>query len=108
MDLLVVVSAQLLLLLWAPLTEWLLNISLRVLAADHEADLARWVGRDSGVCVFDDGEDLLARLLQVRDQGKMEPLVLSYDRLAGIHGKGEAPLTTLSSDDTPLLQRAKQ
>ena len=77
MDLGVVVSAKLVLLLWAPATQRLANIALGILAANHEADLAGWVGGDGGVCVFDRGEDLLAVLLQLGDQWEVEPLVLS-------------------------------
>ena len=82
MDLGVVVSAKLILLLWAPATQWLANIALGILAANHEADLAGWVGGDGGVCVFDRGEDLLAVLLQLGDQWEVEPLVLSCIKLA--------------------------
>lgn len=76
MDLGIIVSAQFVLFLRAPLAERLANIAVGILAADHEADLARWVGRDGGVGVFDGWEDLLAVLLQFGDQWKVEPLVL--------------------------------
>lgn len=76
MDLLVVVLAKLLLLLNRPLTDRLLEVSVGVEAADHEADLARGVGGDGGVSVLNVREDLLAVLLEVGDQGKVKPLVL--------------------------------
>lgn len=77
MDLGVVVSAKLVLLLWAPATQRLANIALGILAANHEANLAGWVGRDSGVCVLNGWEDFLAVLLKLSDQWEVEPLVLS-------------------------------
>lgn len=78
-DLLVVVSVDGLLLLCGPRSEWVLNITVGVLAADHEADLTTWVGWDGGVCVFDSWEDLLAVLLQLGDEWKVEPLVLGWE-----------------------------
>lgn len=78
MDVLVVVAAQTLLLLAGPGAERLLDVAVGVLGADHEADLAGGVGGDGGVGVFSDGEDFLASLLEVGDQGEVEPLVLSY------------------------------
>jgi hypothetical protein len=63
-DLLVVVSAKLFLFFQAPGPHWLLNVSARIFTADHEADLAGGVGGNGGVSVFDDREDLLARLLK--------------------------------------------
>jgi hypothetical protein len=80
MDLLAVVSAQLLFLLLRPGSHWLLDVALSILAADHEADLSRWVGWDRGVCVFGDWEDLLAVFLELGNKLEMEPLVLSYQR----------------------------
>lgn len=56
-DLLAVVLAELLLLLRRPAAKRLLDVALGVLGADHEANLARWVGRDGGVRVLDSGED---------------------------------------------------
>jgi hypothetical protein len=44
--------------------------------------LTGWVGGDGGVCVFNSWEDLLAVLLELGDQWKMEPLVLSCIKLA--------------------------
>ena len=78
MDLLVVVAAQTLLLLGGPGTNGLLDVAVGVLAADHEADLARRVGRDGGVGVLGDGEDFLAVFLELGDERKVEPLVLGY------------------------------
>jgi len=76
-DLRVVVSAELDLLLSGPLAKGNLDVGVGVLGADHEADLARGVGRDGGVGVLGDGEDLAAVLPELGDQGKVEPLVLS-------------------------------
>jgi hypothetical protein len=75
-DLSVVVPAELVFLLRGPATQWLANIAFGVLAANHEADLARWIGGDGGVCIFNGREDLLAVLLELGDQWKVEPLVL--------------------------------
>jgi hypothetical protein len=77
-DLRVVVSAQLLLLLWGPGPNGHLDIAIGVLAADHEANLSRGVGWDSGVSVLGNREDLLAVLLQLGNERQVEPLVLSY------------------------------
>jgi hypothetical protein len=70
MDLLAVVLAQLLLLFLRPRAS--------VLAANHEADLAGWVGRDGGVGIFDNGEDFFALLLQVGNERHVKPLVFSF------------------------------
>jgi hypothetical protein len=78
----IVVSAQLVLFLGIPLAQRLANIAVGILAADHEANLTGWVSGDGGVCVFDSGEDLLAVLLELGDQWKVEPLVLSCTKLA--------------------------
>ena len=75
-DLLAVVPAQRLLLFSRPAAERLLEVAVGVLAADHEADLARGVGGDGGVGVLDVGEDLLASLLEVDNKRHVEPLVL--------------------------------
>jgi len=77
-DLLVVVLAKLVLLGLGPLADGLLEVAVGVKAADHEADLARGVGGDGGVGVLDVGEDLLAVLLELGDQGEVEPLVLGF------------------------------
>ena len=74
-DFLVVVSAQLLFLFDAPAAQGLLDIAFWIFAADHESDLARWVGRDRSVGVFDNWEDFFAGLLQGSDQWQMEPLI---------------------------------
>ena len=79
MNLLVVVLAELVLLLDRPCTDGLLEVALGVLAADHKANLARWVGGDGSVGVFDVGEDGLAVLLELGDQGKVEPLVFGCE-----------------------------
>lgn len=78
MDVLVVVAAVLQLLLGGPGAERLADVAVGVLAADHEADLARGVGGDGGVGVLGDGEDRLAVLLELGNQVKVEPLVLGY------------------------------
>lgn len=75
-DLGVVVTAELLLLLLGPGAERNLDVAVGVLAADHEANLAGGVSWDRGVGVLSHGEDLLAVLLELGDQGKVEPLVL--------------------------------
>jgi hypothetical protein len=78
MDLLAVVLAMLLLFLRSPGTEGLLKVAVGVLAANHETDLAGWIGRDRGIRVLDVRENLLARLLQGSNEGHMEPLILGY------------------------------
>lgn len=78
MDSSVVVAAQLLFLLWGPFAEWLAEIAIGVLAADHESNLTRWVGRNGGIGVLDVWEYFLAVLLKLGDQWEMEPLVLGY------------------------------
>lgn len=77
MDVGVVVSAQLLLLLLGPGPQRNPDVDVGVLAADHEADLTRGVGRDGGVSVLGNGEDLLAVLLELGDERQVQPLVLS-------------------------------
>lgn len=78
MDLRVVVSAQLLLFLGSPGPNGHLDVTVGVLAADHETNLPRRVGWDGGVGVLGNREDLLAVLLQLGDERQVEPLVLSY------------------------------
>lgn len=65
MDISIIVPTKALLLLSGEATNRLLDVALGVLAADHEADLARGVGGDGGVSVLDGGEDGLAVLLQL-------------------------------------------
>ena len=74
-----VVSALLILLLLGPLSERGLDVGVGVLGADHEADLARGVGRDGGEAVLGDGEDAGAVLLDLLDERQVEPLALSYN-----------------------------
>ena len=81
-DLSVVVTAELLLLLGGEGAERLGDVAATILAADHEADLARWVGWDGGVAILDGWEDLLAILLELGDQWEVEPLVLSYETVS--------------------------
>lgn len=83
-DLLTVIPAQLLLLLHTPAPQRLLEIALRVLAADHEADLAGGVRGDGGVGVLDGREDLEAGFAEVGDEFEVEPLVFGWrSRRAG-------------------------
>ena len=77
MNILVVVPAEFLFLLDTPAPDRLLDVSIFILAAHHEADLPARIRRDGGVCVFDGGEDFFAGLFQVCDEGEVEPLVLS-------------------------------
>ena len=72
-DLLAVILAQLVLLLGCPAAKRLLEVALAVLGADHEADLAGWVGRDGGVGVLNIREDILAVFLELRDEWEVEP-----------------------------------
>ena len=55
------------------------DVSVLVFGADHEAYLARRVGGDGGVGVFDHGEDFSAGLFEVSDEGEVEPLVFRCD-----------------------------
>ena len=75
MDFGIIVLAELLLLLRGPAAQGNANIALGILAANHEADLARRIGRYGGVGVFGNREDLLAILLELGDQGQVQPLV---------------------------------
>lgn len=77
-DIRVVISEKSLFLLSGKASDRDLDVAVGVLGADHEADLARWVGWDSGVGVLDSWENLPTVLLQFGDQREMEPLVLSY------------------------------
>ena len=72
---LVVVPTQLFLLLRIPATHRCCDISILVFAAHHEANLARWIGGNGGVRVFDDREDFLASLFEICDESKVEPLI---------------------------------
>jgi hypothetical protein len=78
MNLLAVVLAQLLLLLGWPAAKWLLEVTVGILAADHEANLTGWVCGDRRVAVLNVGEDLLARLLEIDNERHMQPLILGY------------------------------
>ena len=82
MDLLVVVLAKFLLFLSGESTEWFGDITVGILAADHEADLAGWIGGNGGVGIFYSREDLLAVLLKLGNQWEVEPLVFGYNILA--------------------------
>lgn len=81
MDLLAVVSAQLLFLLLGPGSYWLLDIAISVLAADHKANLSGWVGWDGSVCILGDWEDFLAVFLELGDELEVEPLVLGWEEM---------------------------
>lgn len=83
MDLFVVVPAQLLLFFKLPFPQRHLHVPVRILAADHEADLARRVRRDRGVGVFDRGEYFFATFLQVGDEAEVQPLVFSLGHPGG-------------------------
>lgn len=78
-NVLVVVSTQLFLLLGIPAPHRRRDVPVLVLAAHHEADLARRVGGDGGVGVLDHGEDFPAGLFEVGDEGEVEPLVFRCD-----------------------------
>ena len=75
-DIGIVVTVDRVLLLSWEAAEWVLEVAVGILAADHEADLARWGGWDGGVSVLDVREDLLAVCLELGDQWEMKPLVL--------------------------------
>jgi len=75
-DLRVVVLAQSALLLLGPGAQRDLDVAVGVFAADHEANLARRVGRDSSVGILGHREDLAAVLLELGDEREVEPLVL--------------------------------
>lgn len=67
MDVCIVVLAELSLLLRSEAADRVLEVTSSILAANHEANLARWVGWDGGVGVLDVGEDFLAVLLELGD-----------------------------------------
>jgi hypothetical protein len=77
-DLLVVISAQLLFLLWRPRAHWLGYISCGILGAHHEADLAGRIGWDGGVGILGHWEDFLAGFLEILDEIGVQPLVFGY------------------------------
>ena len=76
MNIRVIILAQLLLLFRSKRANRFPDIAIGVLAADHEADLAGRICRDSSVGVFDSGEDFFAVFLELGDQRQVEPLVL--------------------------------
>jgi len=77
-DLLVIVSALLGFLLGRPTPQRLLDVDLGVFAADHEANLARWICGDSGETVLGNWKDFTTRLLDVLDQVEVQPLIFGY------------------------------
>lgn len=81
MDLLGVVSVDLVVLLVRERSQGSLDVGIGILGANHETNLTRGVGGDGSVSVLNNGEDLLAGLLEVRDDLEMEPnaLALSGD-----------------------------
>lgn len=81
-DIGVIVTVNLVLLLSWEAAKRVLEVAVGILAADHEANLARWVSWDGGVSVLDIWENLLAVCLELGDQWKVEPLVLRYWGLA--------------------------
>lgn len=86
MNLLIVVPAQLLLLVNLPVAERDLDVAGGILAADHEANLARRVGRDRRVGVFDHGENFFTTFFELGNEREMQPLVFGY---SGPRRKGE-------------------
>jgi hypothetical protein len=76
-DISIVVAVDLLLFLGCPASQWLGHIAVGVLATNHEANLVRWVGWDCGVSVLNRWEDFFAVLLQLGNERKMKPLILS-------------------------------
>lgn len=78
MDLLVVIPTQLLLLFGIPLSKRNLDVTARILTADHEADLARRVGRDRRVGVFDHRKHFLAGFFELGDEREVQPLIFGY------------------------------
>ena len=75
----VVVSVPLVLLLLRYLPQRLGHVAGGILAAHHKANLAGRVGGDGGVCVLGHREHLAARLLQLGDDFKVQPLVLGCE-----------------------------
>ena len=80
MNLFIVVSTQLILLLSIPAPQRRFDISVLIFAADHEADLARGIGKDGSVGVLDSREDFLTGFLKVGNEGEVEPLVFRCSR----------------------------
>lgn len=76
MDLLVVVPTMLQLFLSAPGPQRLGNITIFVLATDHEPNLSARICRNRSVSVLDGGEDFFTRLLELGDELDMKPYVL--------------------------------
>lgn len=77
MNLLAVVSTQLLLLFLGPASQRLFDIPRGVFTAYHKADLAGRVGGDGGVGVFGHGEDFSTGGLKLSDEFKVEPLIFA-------------------------------
>ena len=77
MNIRIVIPAKLLFLLRCERSHGLLQVTILILAANHEADLARSIGGDGRVGVLDGGEHLFAVGFQLGDQWQVEPLVLS-------------------------------
>lgn len=71
-----VVLEEFVLLSLADGAKWLLDVGFAVLGADHEADLAAWIGWDGGPAVLGDWEDGLDGLLEVLNHIQVQPWVL--------------------------------
>jgi len=74
-DPLVIVSVHLLFLFGGYSPKRLGDVPVCVLAANHETNLAGWIGRDGRVGVFRNREDFATRLLKVGNELQVEPLV---------------------------------
>ena len=68
MDPLVIVSVHLLFLFAGYGPERLGDVPVCILAANHETNLAGWIGGDGRVSVFRNREDFAARLLKVGNE----------------------------------------
>ena len=82
MHILIVVSAQLLFFFGAPAAKRFLQVSVGILAADHEPNLARRVGGNGGVGIFGGWKNFAAIFLQFGDERKMKPLIFSCSRMS--------------------------
>jgi len=91
-DPLVVVSVHLLLLLVGYGPERLGDVPIRILGANHETNLAGWVGGNCCVGVFHNREDFAARLLKVGNKLQVKPLVLGCQKKRRGIGSAVLPL----------------
>lgn len=67
MNISIIILINALLLLGLETPQWILEISVRVLATDHESNLSGWVCGNGGVGILDVWEDCLAVLLELCD-----------------------------------------